>query len=298
MLDAMVCFAKQGGLVMSDTLRDRFQREMVIRGLSERTQKSYGLNVELLVRRTGKHPTQLTTEDLRDYFANMIREHKVAPSTYRQNLTACCLFYKTVLGRKEQFFVDASPQKRKKLPVVLTVEETRKMLKALQVPRIQAAAIVGYSCGLRSSEIVALSVDWITAGVGSLHIHNPKGGVDRVVPLPERTLAVLRDYWRWQRPSGQLLFESPRGHGRALSGEAIRKAIKDAAHSVGINRPVCLHTLRHCYASHLLERGVALPLIQRWLGHKSINTTMIYAQLTPESIQRGRSVLAELMEFL
>ena len=126
---------------MSDTLRDRFQREMIVRGLSERTRKSYGLDVELLVRRTGRHPTQLTTKDLRDYFSNMISEHKVAPSTYRQHLTACCLFFETVLGRKEHFFIHATPQKRKKLPVVLTVVETRKMLNALRVPRMRAAAI-------------------------------------------------------------------------------------------------------------------------------------------------------------
>ncbi len=283
---------------MSDSLREMFHREMVVRGLSECTQRSYGLNVELLVRRTGKHPSQLSSNDLRDYFAWLVKDHKAAPSTFRQHLTACCLFYKTVLGRKEDFFIHARPQSRKKLPVVLTVSETRKMLNALRVPRMRAAAIVGYSCGLRRSEIVSLSVDWITAEAGSLHIHNPKGGVDRVVPLPERTLAVLRDYWRWQRPSGNLFFESPQGRGRVLSGEAIRMAIKSAAKSVGINRPICLHTLRHCYASHLLERGVALPLIQRWLGHKSINTTMVYAQLTPESIQRGRSALAELTEFL
>ncbi len=283
---------------MSDSLREIFRREMVVRGLSERTQRSYGLNVELLVRRTGKHPSHLSSNDLRDYFSWLVEEHKVASSTYRQHLTACCMFYDTVLGRKESFFIHATPQKRKKLPVVLTVGETRKMLNALRVPRMRAAAVLGYSCGLRKSEIVGSSVDWITAEAGSLHIHNPKGGVDRVVPLPARTLAVLRDYWRWQRPSGRLLFESPHGCGRMLSGEAIRKAIKSAAKSVGINRPVCLHTLRHCYASHLLERGVALPLIQRWLGHKSINTTMVYAQLTPECIQRGQSVLADLTEFL
>ncbi len=145
---------------------------------------------------------------------------------------------------------------------------------------------------------MSLSVDWITAEAGSLHIHNPKGGVDRVVPLPERTLAILRESWRYGRPSRTLLFESPQKRSRPLSGEAIRVALKAAAQSAGINRPVCLHTLRHCYASHLLERGVALPLIQRWLGHKNIRTTMIYAQLTPECIQRGRSVLTALTENL
>jgi site-specific recombinase XerD len=181
--------------------------------------------------------------------------------------------------------------------VVLSVEETRQLLAAVRVGRMRTAATVAYSCGLRCAELLSLSVNWINADSGLLHVHNGKGGVDRVVPLPDRALAVLREHWRRERPSGSLLFESPhrQAHaGKALSADAVRRALKAAAKQVGINRKVGLHTLRHCYASHLLERGVALPLIQRWLGHKSLRTTMIYAHLTPQCVEWGRAVLGEL----
>ena len=284
---------------MKDTLRNRFSREMTVRGLSQRTQDSYLLNVTLLVKRTGKHPGKLSTEDLRNYFAWMVNVHHVEPSTYRQHLVAVKLFFETVLKREEEFFDYASPKRRHKLPIILTVGEThRSMLNALRVPRIWSAAVVGYSCGLRKSEIVCLSVDWISAEAGSLHIHNAKGGVDRVVPLPKRTLCILRDHWQRERPSGRLLFESGHRPHHSLSGDTLRKALKAAAETAGINRSVCLHTLRHGYVSHLMEYGVPLPLIQRWMGHKSITTTMVYTQVTPSSLEHARRALDRLTEAL
>ena len=111
----------------------------------------------------------------------------------------------------------------------------------------------------------------------------------------------MRRPWRRERPQGQLLFASPQVHahqGQSILGDTIRHALKAAAKEVKINRPVTLHTLRHCYASHLLERGVSLPLIQRWLGHKSIRTTMVYSHVTPECMQRGRELVAELTAML
>jgi integrase len=274
---------------------------MIVRGLSLRTREAYLNDVELLVRRTGKHPARLSRDDLRAYFASLVREHDAAPSTVRQHLCAAKLFFEVVLGRKESFFVDARPQRRRKLPVVLTFDELRRTLRMLRVHRLRTAAIVAYSCGLRKSELLSLSVPWINADGGSLHIHNAKGGVDRVVPLPARTLAVLREHWRWERPSGTLLFESPQRRARPglkWSGDTLRKALKAAALEAGVNRPVCLHTLRHCYASHLLERGVALGLIQRWLGHKSVQSTMIYTHVTKRGLERAREALAEMTEAL
>ena len=221
----------------------------------------------LLVKRTGKHPAKLVTADLRNYFAWMVNDHGVESSTYRQHLAAVKLFFGAVLKREEEFFNYASPKQRRKLPVVLTVDETHRMLNALHVPRIRSAAVVTYSCGLRRSEVVSLSIDWISSEAGSLHIHNGSrafrrdgppeaaavsvtngnGGVDRVVPLPKRTLCILKEHWQRERPSGKLLFESPHHSRKTLSGDTLRKAVKEAAQTAGINRSVCLHTLRHCY---------------------------------------------------
>lgn len=283
------------------TLRERFEQEMVVRGLAERTRRAYLLNVTLLHERTGKHPARMTADDLREYFTWMVEEHHAAPATVRQNLCAVSLFLETVLGRKEEFFEHARPRHKKKLPVVLSFEETRRTLAAIRVPRLRTAATFTYSCGLRAGEAVAAAISWINADAHSLHVHDGKGGVDRIVPLPEPTVHLLREHWRRERPRGDLLFESAHHRtraGRPMSKDVLRQAVKAAATEAGVHRPVCLHSLRHSYASHLLERGVPLPLIQKWLGHKSMQTTRVYVHVTPVSLERARAVVAELVQAL
>jgi len=286
---------------MATTLRERFQEEMIVRGLAERTQQAYMLNVELMVRHTDRHPSRLSAEDLRAYFTWMIKEHQAAASTVRQHLCAVSLFFETVLGRKEQFFDGARPKKRHKLPVVLSFDEVKRLLAAIEVDRYRTAATFAYCCGLRCSEVIAATSEWINADAQTLHVHGAKGGLDRLVPLPSRTVELLREHWRREQPTGKLLFESAyvrKRPGKPMSADTLRRAVKLASKQVGINRPVALHTLRHCYASHLLERGVPIPLIQRWLGHKSIKTTMLYSHVTEVSESRACELLAELVEAL
>ena len=276
---------------MAETLRDRFEREMTIRGYAASTKKNYMNNVELMVRRLGCHPAKMTRDCVAEYFASLVREHDVAPSTYRQHVTATALFFRTVLHRNFDILAEARPRKRKKLPHVLSLKEVHKLLACIKVPRYHVGAVVLYTCGLRISELVGMRAEWITSDSTRLHVSDAKGGRDRLVPLPPRTLELLREHWRREKLSGSLFFLSPVIPGRPITGDAVRRAIRSAGEDAGITRPVSPHTLRHCYATHLLERGADIQQIQRLLGHKSIETTAIYTHLTDSSIERVTEAL-------
>ena len=276
---------------MADTLRDRFMREMTIRGYAERTKQRYMHNVELMVRRIGLHPSKITRDRTAKYFEWMVRDHKASPSTYRQHLTAVALFFRTVLKRDYDIFTEARPVKRRKLPVVLRVEEVERLIQHVHIPRLRVAVTVLYSCGLRISELLRMETGWVVRGGRRVHIPDGKGGTDRLVPLPKKTLALLRRHCREERLTEGLLFASTYIPGRHITPDTVRRAIRMAAAEAGIKQHVTAHTLRHCYATDLLEHGVDVRLIQKFLGHRSIETTTIYTHLTTPSLRRAHEAL-------
>jgi integrase/recombinase XerD len=276
------------------SLRERYRAQLQVRGYSERTVKAYVDVVTQLSSRTGElYPGRITDDGLEKYLASLLADHHYAPDTYGVHVVAIRHFFDWVLNRKMPVLEAARRQHRETLPVVLTYPETQRLLQQIKTPRLYVAAMTIYGCGLRISELRGMQTDWIMGDRGLLHIKNGKGGVDRVVPLPQRILDLLRTHWRRERPSGNLVFAS--SSGCALSGDSLSNALKAAAQEVGIPREPHPHTLRHCFATHLLERGVSLPLIQRWLGHKNIQTTAIYAQITEEHHQDGRAVLERMI---
>lgn len=279
---------------MSETLRERFEREMLIRGYADRTRGSYMSAVELMVRRTGVHPARMTEDDVSTYLASLLTERKLSVSTYRVHVTALSHFFRLVLHRQCRGLADARAKRESKLPSVPTPEEVRNLLSAVRSPLYRTALTLAYSCGLRSGEICAARTDWIEGDGRVLHVHGAKGGKDRLVPLPRRTLELLRAYWRECRPPGPLFFPSPMIPGRATSPDSIRRAMLAAAESAGIRRQLKLHSLRHAYATHLHERGVDLRIIQRYLGHAHTETTAIYARLGQRSEQRAQEALEEI----
>jgi site-specific recombinase XerD len=196
------------------------------------------------------------------------------------------------------------PRKNKKLPVILSTEEVFRILTGVRLVQYRVCLQVIYSCGLRLKEGVQLQVPDIDSGRMMLHIRDGKGSKDRYVPLPERTLELLRGYWSshrnpvWIFPAG-----SRSGKGRSIATRCMsRQSVWSAFHfsflATGIQKPACVHTLRHSYATHLLENGVNLRQIQEYLGHRSIMTTMIYTHLTDTSIHQTQQLLNRLMEGL
>jgi site-specific recombinase XerD len=286
----------------------RLQEDFHLRGLSARSRKAYLSAVRQLERHSRRPPDELGDEEVRGYFLHLIDVRRVSPSTVNQHLYAIKFLFEITLKRRLACLKTIRPKKRRKLPVVLSVPEVRSVLKQLRVARIRACMTVMYSCGLRLLEGTHLRAADIDSDRMFLRVESGKGDKDRCVPLPSRTLRLLRDYWRNDRPRfveqlparpvesrpRDALFPAGTADG-VVGPTSVQKAMKRAVAECGIRKNASVHTLRHSYATHLLERGVPLPVIQELLGHRSPRTTLIYTHLTEPSVVRVRETIDELM---
>lgn len=274
-----------------------------ISGKSEGTTKAYLRAVRMLVNFCGKTPDLISQEELQEYFLYKKNIEKWSRSTLRIAVCGIRHFYQSVLRRDWHLLDILAVQKEKKLPTVLTIEEVRLILSNLRNSRQLACLSTIYSCGLRIFEAVSLRVTDIDSSRRMIHIHSGKGAKDRYVPLPDSTLVLLRKFWVEHRHP-QLLFPALDRAGKTESETArhigtatVQSAFKQALTSSRIVKPgVTVHTLRHSYATHLLEAGVNLPTIQRYLGHSSIETTMIYLHLTHQGQDDAYQRINRLME--
>jgi len=253
--------------------------DMQLRGFAEKTQQCYVDAVKKLAKYYGRSPAHLTEEELRQFFLWLIEERQVACSTLTVHLCGIRFLYEATLHRDWPVLDLVRPRKRKKLPVVLTLEEIRHLLALVRHPVVRSCLAVIYSCGLRLSEGARLQVCDIDRARMLLAIRDSKGGRDRYTPLPERTLEIVRDYWRTKRPR-PWLFPNAREQG-PIGHTTLQRAFSAALRESGIAKHVSIHTLRHSYATHLLEHGVHLRVIQEFLGHQSPQTTAIYTHITP-----------------
>jgi site-specific recombinase XerD len=266
--------------------------DMRLRGFSRKTQESYLHAVASLARHYGSPPDRFNEEQVRGYLLFLVQKKKVAPSTFRVHLCGIKFFYENTLRRPWPLFDLARPKKRKKLPVILSCEEVRFILSLIQRPAIRMCLTLIYSCGLRLSEGARLQVEDIDGDRMQVLVRNGKGGKDRYVPLAECILERLRAYWSLDRPR-PWLFPGRDGR-RPLSHTTYQKAFKMALLESGIRKAASVHTLRHSYATHLMERGVPLHVVQRILGHGSPKTTTIYTHVTQKIIQDVRAALDHL----
>jgi site-specific recombinase XerD len=198
--------------------------------------------------------------------------------------------------------VRATPEK--KLPVILSQEEVRQILGRIKLPRYRVCLATIYSCGLRLQEGTHLQVADIDSARQMIHVRHGKGGKDRYVPLPLRTLELLRQYWATHHNPVLLFPAAGRDHvdlarsTEPMSRCSVQDAFRAALQESGNNKRACVHTLRHSWATHLLEAGVNLRLIQEWLGHSSPATTSVYTHLTVKAEQLGTAVINQLMSDL
>lgn len=279
-------------------LRQKMIEDMQLRGLAERTQESYVAAVRGLAEYYGKSPAVISESELRQYFLYLKNEKKVAASTCTQVLCALKFLYQHTLGQAWPILDFVKPEREEKLPVILSREEVQRLLGCLRQTHYRVCLSTIYSCGLRLLEGVKLQVRDIDSSRRVVHIRKGKGRKDRYVPLPERTLDQLRGYWR-QHGHPQWLFP---GQGLGQSGpmneSGVQKAFRVALQESGIHKAASVHTLRHSYATHLLEAGVNLRLIQSYLGHDSLNTTAIYVHLTPQAQIEAATTINQLMASL
>jgi len=271
--------------------------DMQLRGLAASTQEHYMLAVRDLARYFHRSPDQLNDQDLRKYFLYLKNEKKLARSSTTIALCGIKFFYEQTLQRQWPTLQLVRPARERRLPVVLSRDEVRRILAEVKLPVYRVCLKTIYSCGLRLLEGAHLRVADIDGGRQMLHIHG-KGKKDRYVPLPSRTLELLRQLWRLHH-SPEWMFPSPKfGHSRPLTGEAVECAFRAALKASGIAKPAHIHTLRHSYATHLLEAGVDLRSIQENLGHRSAATTQIYTHLTREIRESVTEPLNQLMQDL
>ena len=270
-------------------LRQRMIQDMQLRGFSARTQECYAAAVGQFAQHFHTSPDQLSEEHLRQYFLYLANEKKVARATATIALCGIKFFYEQTVQRQWPTLQLIRPAREKKLPVVLSREEVRRALGAVHIPVYRACLTTIYAGGLRLLEGAHLQVPDIDSARMLFHIHG-KGKKDRYVPLPEPTLQMLRAYWRTHR-SPLWLFPAPTRHGLKhslahnggpVTRSSLQSAFRAALKRCGIVKRAHVHTLRHSYATHLLEAGVNLRIIQDNLGHGSARTTQIYTHLTRE----------------
>lgn len=285
-------------------LRKRMIECLQLRGLSERTQESYVRAVRQLSEHYHKSPDQITEEELRQYFLYIKNVKHYARNTSTIAICGIKFFFEKTLNRDWATFGLLRAAREKKLPVILSREEVRQILGLIKLPRYKVCLTTIYSCGLRLQEGTNLHVADIDSARQMLHVRHGKGARDRYVPLPERTLALLRRYWKTHR-NPQLLFPTEgRAHSdlsqatEPMSKSSVQDAFRAALKESGNNKRASVHTLRHSWATHLLEAGVNLRLIQEWLGHSSATTTSLYTHLTARAEELGATTINQLMSDL
>jgi len=268
-------------------LQQRMLEDMQLRGLSARTQEAYARAVWQLARYYHRSPDQLSEEELRQYFLYLTNEKKLARPTATIALCGIKFFYEQTLKQPWPTLRFVRPAREWKLPVVLSREEVRQLLHEVRIPVYRVCLTTIYACGLRLLEGTQLQVPDVDSARMLLHIHG-KSKKDRYVPLPETTLQLLRAHWRTHR-SPLWLFPAPTRHGLAhslahdggpVTRSSLQSAFRSAVQRAGINKRAHVHSLRHSYATHLLEANFNLRVIQDHLGHRSPRTTALYTHLT------------------
>ncbi len=286
-------------------LRQQMIAALQLSGKGERTQEAYVREVRLLAQFYGKSPDLLSEQELQHSFLHRKNVDGLAPASMRICYSGIRFFSQHVLQRDWHTLSLIRAQTAHRLPAVLRVEEVGRLLKAATPLHNQVYFTTVYSVGLRLHEALCLQVADIDGQRLQVHIHRGKGAKDRYVPLPEATLALLRTYWKTHRHTTWLFPAPGRDHPHSptatspMSRASVQGAFRTATHRAGITKTgVAIHTLRHSYATHLLEAGVNPRLIQRSLGHTQLETTMIYLHLTHKGHEDAYVRINSLMQGL
>ena len=272
-------------------LRQRMIDDMTIRNLSPATQRSYLHAVKRFSLFFGRSPDRLDLEDVRTYPVHLA-SRGIAWSSLNKAVCALRFFYGITLGDAEVPERIPYARKPRTLPVVLSQDEVVRFLEAVPSLKCRTALTTAYAAGLRVSEIVAIKLGDIDSERMVIRIEHGKGGKDRYVMLPERLLMLLRRYWQLARPK-HWLFPGSR-EDKPLHPTSLHAACRSARAAAGLDKRVTPHTLRHSFATHLLEQGADIRIIQALLGHSNLSTTARYTQVAVSTIQATQSPLERL----
>ena len=263
----------------------------------------YARSVRQLIEFHGKEPTKITEKQLEDYFLHKRNVDAWAPSTMKISYCGIKFFYQNVLEKDWHLFKFLKAQQEKRLPCILNQDEVFRLLAEVKTFHNYTYLFTVYSLGLRLQEGLYLQVSDIDGERMQVHVHRGKGAKDRVIPIPEDTLNLLRRYWVTHRNPVLLFPALGRGRKcgptatRPMAIDSVQGAIRAARIKAGIKkRRVTIHTLRHSCATHLLDAGVNIRYIQRFLGHSSLQTTMIYLHLTKKGSEDAYEIINKIMK--
>jgi len=268
-------------------LRDQMEMDMKLRRLRPRTISCYLDRMRSVAIHFSKSPAELTEEEIRRYLYHLIEERKASQAVISQSYSALKFFFENTLQRQWDGLKIPRSKQQKKLPGVLSKREVELIFSCTSNLKHRAILMTTYSAGLRISEATRLKVSDIDSERMTIRVNEGKGFKDRYTLLGERNLEILRRYYKAYRPSDWLF--PGRNPSEPVSVSCVQRVFRASVHKAGIKKKASVHTLRHSFATHLLESGVDLYYIQRLLGHKSAGTTSVYLHVTGKDIGKIRS---------
>lgn len=264
-------------------LRQRMIEDMRIRNFSPHTQKAYVRDVARFAKHFGRSPTRIGLKGIRKYQVFLIEEAKVTSSKLSQVVSALRFLYKVTLKKAWDLREIPTPKRPKKLPKVLSREQVESLLESIKNIKHRAILTTCYAGGLRVSEAVNLRLDDIDSTRMVIRVRQGKNRKDRYVPLSKNLLSLLREYWHEKRPRSWL-YPNQKDLNRPLTTRSVARIAVQAREASGLSKEVTAHTLRHCFATHLMEAGVEIRTIQVLLGHSSLQSTAHYTRVATGSV--------------
>lgn len=274
-------------------LREQMDKDMVLRGMSPRTRESYLYAVKGLAKHYHQSPDTLNEQDIQNYLLYLIEERKLAWSSCNIVAQGLKFFYHTTLRRDRMTFIIPRRRAPTRLPEMLSREEIIALFDAAPTTKHRLLMMTAYAAGLRVSELVHLKITDIDSNRMTIRVEQGKGAKDRYTVLSEQLLVELRQYWKRERPT-QWLFPATRNPVVPMAAETAQKAFYRCKQRAGITKRCGIHSLRHAFATHLLEGGTDLHRIQRLLGHGQLSTTMRYFHLAQNDLMQTPSPLETL----
>ena len=268
-------------------LRDQMEMDMKLRGLSPRTISCYLSCMKNIAIHFGKSPAELEEEEIRGYLHHLIEERKASQAVINQSYSALKFFFEKTLQKPWDALKIPRSKQKKKLPVVLSMQEVKSIISATSNLKYRAILMTVYSAGLRVGEVTRLKVSDIDSERMMIRVDDGKGMKDRYTLLGERNLDILRRYFKKYHPKGWLF--PGKNPSVPLGVSSVQKVFTTSVLKAGIKKKASVHTLRHSFATHLLESGTDLYYIQRLLGHKSAGTTSVYLHIAGKGFDKIRS---------
>jgi len=280
-------------------LARRFREDLILDGKEPKSVQSYLAAVAHLAEHARCSPDRLSEEQIRQYL--LLRSQSLKPNSMRPVLAGLQFFYRVTVPRDWKTLAAARIPKTRTLPAVLMPEQVWRLIDATKAFHFQVFFRTSYTCGLRPGDTRHLTLDDVDSDRMLLQVRTTKGRNDRCVPLPKATLAALREYWlthrnpKWLFPARADL-KNMDSATKPISERSVQRSFAQVVQSLGIKkRGVCPHTLRHSYATAMLEAGVNLKVLQSYLGHKNLQATEVYLHLTQHSDQKARRIVERLM---